>query len=66
MSCEPRRRTPTTTLQKSEVSSDRFMTVAEEPAARRWVASRYLVRVGLGLWFGFGFGFGFGFRFGLR
>ena len=42
MSCDPSSSTPTTTLQKSDVSSERFMTVAEEPAARRCVASRYL------------------------
>ena len=42
LSCDPSSSTPTTTLQKSDVSSERFMTVAEEPAARRCVASRYL------------------------
>ena len=42
LSCDPSSSTPTTTLQKSEVSRERFITVAEEPAARRCVASMYL------------------------
>ena len=46
MSCDPSSSTPTTTLQKSEVSSERFITVAEDPAARRCVASMYLYRSG--------------------
>ena len=38
LSCEPSSNTPTTTDQKSEVSSERFMTVAVDPAPKRCVS----------------------------
>jgi hypothetical protein len=66
LSCDPSSSTPTTTLQKSDVSSERFMTVAEEPAARRCVASRYLhtnnghMDMDMGHGHGMGMGMGMG------